>query len=105
MIDLLERQPLHLGHEEVRKSDTDAAQAAPEEEHFSAEVGIPFACADEIGRDDADDAVPEPIRRGGETDTSSANGERENFADDDPGCGAPGHAEHGDVDTDEGNHS
>lgn len=49
-------------------------------------------------------AVPEPVGGGGETDTTGADGEREDLADDDPGAGAPGGSEEGDVDADEGDH-
>ena len=49
-------------------------------------------------------AVPEPVGGGGETDTARADWEREDLADDDPGAGAPGGGEEGDIDADECDH-
>jgi hypothetical protein len=49
-------------------------------------------------------AVPEPVRRGRQTDSARADRERENLANDDPGSGAPGGGKEEDVYTDEGNH-
>jgi hypothetical protein len=46
-------------------------------------------------------AVPEPVGGGGETDTTGADGDREDLADDDPGTGTPGGGEEEDVDADE----
>lgn len=103
-VDLLERQALHLRHEEERKRDTDAAQGAPKEEDFSPQVSVSGLGADEVRGDDADDAIPEPVGSGGETDTAGADGQGEDFTDNDPGRGAPGHGEHGNVDADEGDH-
>jgi hypothetical protein len=50
-----------------------------------------------------DDGVPEPVRRGRDTDTTRTNGQRECLADDDPGGGTPGAGEEEDVDADESN--
>jgi hypothetical protein len=55
LIDLLERESLGLGHEEEGEGEGDAAEGAPEEEDFGAEVGVAGAGADEVGRDDTDD--------------------------------------------------
>ena len=38
--------------EEVSKSEGDGAERPPEEEDFSAEVGVAFVGAHEVGRDD-----------------------------------------------------
>jgi hypothetical protein len=120
-VDLLERETLGLGHEEVGEGPADAAKTAPHEEDVGAEVGVALAGADEVGGDCCDDlgqislcesgrqrgfayAVPEPIGGGGETDTTGTDGEREDLADDDPGSGAPGGSEEEDVQADEGNH-
>jgi len=62
------------------------------------------AVADEVGGDDGNDAVPEPVGRGRETDTTGADGEGEDLADEDPRSGAPGHGEDGDVQANEGDH-
>ncbi len=58
----------------------------------------------EVRSNDTDDAVPEPVGGGGETDTTGTDGEREDFTNDDPGSGTPGHGEDGDVQADESNH-
>lgn len=50
-------------------------------------------------------AVPEPVGGGGETDTASTDGQREDLADDDPRAGTPGGGEEENVDADEGDHS
>lgn len=52
-VDLLQRQALGLGHEEVRVDEAGYAERAPEEEDAGAEVG--FVGADEVGGDDGDD--------------------------------------------------
>ncbi len=103
-IHLLKRQPLHLRHEEIRKRDTNAAQRAPQEKHLRAQIRITFARADKVRSDDANNTVPEPVRRRRQPHAASADWQGEDFAHDDPGDGAPGHSEHGDVDADEGDH-
>jgi hypothetical protein len=60
LVDLLEREAPGLGHEEVGPEDAAAAQPAPDEKHFGPEVAV--AWVDHVGDDDADDAVPEPVR-------------------------------------------
>ena len=49
-------------------------------------------------------AVPQPVGGGGETDTTGADWEREDLADDNPGAGTPGGREEEDVDADESDH-
>jgi hypothetical protein len=49
------------------------------------------------------DGVPEPVRGGGETDTTGADGEREDLADKNPGTRAPGGSEEEDEDGDKCN--
>lgn len=55
-------------------------------------------------RDDGNDAVPQPVGGGRQTDTAGADLQGEDLADDDPGAGAPGGGEEEDVDADEGDH-
>ena len=57
---------------------------------------------DHVGGDDGNDGVPEPVGGGGQTDTTGADGQRENLADDDPGTGTPGGGEPKDEDGNEG---
>lgn len=61
--------------------------------------------SDKVRSDDSDDAVPEPVGSGSETNTARTDGEGEDFTDDDPGARTPGGGEGGDVQADEGNHS
>lgn len=49
-------------------------------------------------------AVPEPVGRGGQGNTTGANGQGVDLADNDPGTGAPSTGKEEDVDTDECNH-
>ncbi|KFZ18290.1 hypothetical protein V502_04170 [Pseudogymnoascus sp. VKM F-4520 (FW-2644)] len=126
LVDLLQGEALGLGDEEVGEGEGDAAEGAPHEEDLGAEVGLALLGTDEVWGDDTDDlerllvfvfwgfgrimwdgqtyAVPEPVGGGGETDTARADGQGEDLADDDPGAGAPGGGEEGDVDADEGDH-
>lgn len=104
LVDLLEGKTLGLGDEEVGEYEGNAAESAPHEEDVGAETGRVGAVGDEVGGDDTDDAVPEPVRGSGETDTTRADGEREDLADDDPGARSPGGSEDGDVQADERNH-
>jgi hypothetical protein len=55
LVDLLESEASRLRHEEVGPEDTAAAQSAPDEKHFGAEVAV--AWVDHIGDDDACDGV------------------------------------------------
>lgn len=57
LVGLLEGEPLHLWDEEVGECDGEAAEGAPEEEDFGAEVGVACVGADEVGGDDGDDLV------------------------------------------------
>lgn len=100
LINLLERQALGLGDEEVGVDEGAGAQTAPDEEDGGLEVAT--VGADHVGGDDGDDGVPEPVRGGGQTDTTRSDGEREDLADDDPGTRAPGGGEPEDEDGDEG---
>lgn len=54
-VDLFEREALGLGHEEVCEGEGEAAEGAPEEEDFGAEVGVALLGADEVWGDDCDD--------------------------------------------------
>lgn len=56
LVNLLKRQALGLGHEEVGEGDADCASGAPEEEDLRTEIG--FILVDKIRGDDGNDAVP-----------------------------------------------
>jgi hypothetical protein len=82
----------------------DAAKTAPHEEHVGSEPGAVVTVGNEVWCNDTDDAVPEPVGRSRDSDTTRADGDGEDLADDDPGTRTPGGGEDGDVQADEGNH-
>ena len=49
-------------------------------------------------------AIPEPIGRGGDTDTARSDRKREDLSNDHPRTRAPGSSEEGNVEADKGNH-
>lgn len=104
LVDLFEGETLGFGDEKEGEEEGEDAERAPHEEDLGAEVGIAGVGADEVGGDDGDDAVPEPVGSGGETNTTRSDGQREDLTDHDPGGGTPGHGESGDEEADEGNH-
>jgi hypothetical protein len=61
LVDLLKSKTLGLGDEEVGEEEGDAAKTAPHEEHVGAELGGVGTFGNEVGGDDGDDAVPEPM--------------------------------------------
>lgn len=69
-----------------------------------AQLGRVRLVGNEVGRNDTDNAIPEPVGSGRETDTAGTDGEREDLTNDDPGGGAPGGGERGNVQADESNH-
>jgi hypothetical protein len=101
LVDLLEGQTLGLGDEEPGVHEGARAQASPDEEDGGLEVAL--VGADHVRGDDSDDGVPEPVGCSGESNTTGADREREDLADDDPGTGTPGAGEEEDEDGDEGN--
>jgi len=103
-VDLLEGEALGLRNEEVGEEEGEDAEGSPHEEDLGTEVGIALVGSNEVWGDDGNDAVPEPVGGGGETDTTGTNGDRKDFTNDDPGCRTPGHGEGGDEQADEGNH-
>ena len=63
---------LGLGDEEVGVDEGGGAEGAPDEEDVRLEVA--FGLAHHVGRDDGDDAVPEPVGGGGQSDTTGTDG-------------------------------
>lgn len=55
LVDLFEGKALGLGDEEVGEGQGNAAEGAPHEEDFGAEVGIAWVGADEVWGDGGDD--------------------------------------------------
>lgn len=101
LVNLLERQTLGLGNEEVSVDEGAGAETTPDEEDGRLEVSA--VLTDHVGGDDGNDGVPEPVGGGGETDTARSDGDGEDLADDDPGTRTPGGSEPEDEDGDEGN--
>ena len=97
------KQGTNLGFwdEEVRVDQAAEAKATPDEEDLSSEVAL--VRVDHVRGDDSNDAVPEPIAGGGESDTTRPDRQGEDLTDDDPGTWTPGGGEEEDVDADEGN--
>jgi len=62
LVDLLKGKTLGLRNKEVCEEEGDAAKTAPHEEHVGAELGGVGSLGDEVGGNDTDDAVPEPVR-------------------------------------------
>jgi len=102
LVHLLQSKTLGLGDEEVGVDEGAGAERAPEEEDLGAKVAL--VSVDHVGGDDGDDAVPEPVGGGGQSDTAGTDGQRINLADYDPGAGTPGGSEEEDIDADEGDH-
>jgi hypothetical protein len=61
LVDLLEGKTLGLRDEEVSEEEGDAAKTSPHEEDVGAELGRVGSVGDEVGSDDGNDAVPEPV--------------------------------------------
>lgn len=101
LVDLLERQTLGLGNQEVGVDEGDGAETSPDEEDGGLEVTL--VGTDHVGGDDGNDGVPEPVRGGGEGNTTRADGQREDLTDEDPGTRTPGGGEEEDEDGDERN--
>jgi len=102
-VDLLERKTLGLWDEEVGIDEAENAEGTPDEEDLGTKVGL--ILGHHVRGDDGNDAVPEPVGGGGETDTTGTDGQREDLADNDPRTRTPGGGKEEDVDTDESNHS
>jgi hypothetical protein len=101
LINLLERETLGLGNEEVSVDEGACAETTPDEEDGRLEVSA--LLTDHVGGDDGNDGVREPVGGGGETDTTRSDGDGEDLADDDPGTRTPGGGEPEDEDGDESN--
>lgn len=101
LVDLLERQALGLGNEEVGVDEGSSAETTPDEE--DGRLHVSAVLADHVGGDDGNDGVPEPVGGSGETNTTGADGEREDLSDENPGTGAPCRSEEEDEDGDESN--
>ena len=101
LVDLLQRQTLGLGDQEVGVDPGSSAETTPDEE--DGRLHVATVRSDHVGGDDGNDGVPQPVGGSGETNTTGADGQRENLANDDPSTRAPGGGEEEDEDGNEGN--
>ena len=69
-VNLLERQALGLGNEEIGVDEAASAERAPDEEDARSEIGISWVGSDHVWGDDCDDTVPEPVGGSRECDTT-----------------------------------
>ena len=99
LVDLLERETLGLGDEEVGEEQAADTGGTPDEENLGTEIAL--TGVNHVGSDVTDNEVPEPVGGGGESDTLGTDREREDLADNDPSSGTPGGGETEDVDADE----
>lgn len=101
LINLLKRQTLGLGNEEVSVDEGAGAETTPDEEDGGLEVTA--VLTDHVGGDDGNDGVPEPVGGSRQTNTARSDGDGEDLADDDPGTRTPGGSEPEDEDGNESN--
>ena len=104
LVDFLQTETLGLKDEEVGKDGTSGARAGPDEENLGKQVGADLSIArgvDEVGRRVTEGKVPEPVRCCAHRESLGANGEREDFAADDPRSRTPGGSETSNVEADE----
>jgi len=98
---LLQGETLGLWDKEVGIDKGGSVEGSPDEEHLGAKVTL--VLTDHVRGNDGNDAVPQPVRGGGETDTTGSDRNGEDLANDNPCTGAPGGGKEEDVDADEGN--
>lgn len=99
-VDLLQRQTLGLGDEEVGVDEGASAKTTPHEEDARLQVAV--SLTNHVGCNDGNNGVPQPVGGGGQGDTTGTDGQGEDLANQDPGAGAPGGSEKEDEDGDEG---
>lgn len=99
-IHLFQREALGFRHEQVGVNETEGAERAPNEKHLLPQIG--GVLTHHVRGDDGNDAVPQPVRGGGEADAAGADGEREDLSNHHPSARSPGGSEEEDVDADEG---
>lgn len=83
-IDLFERQVLGLVDEKVHEDHSDEAEAAPDPENVTFQVDVLARCIFQIGSDESENKVEEPIGGGGQRHALSADLEGEHLSGDDP---------------------
>lgn len=101
LVNLFKSKTLGFGNKEVSVDNAEGAKSTPEEEDAGLHVGI-FG-TDQVGSDETDDEVPEPVGGSGKGDTTGTDGKREDFTNKNPGTGTPGGGKEEDVDGNESN--
>ncbi len=99
-INLFETQALRLRHAKIRKQQTETTGTTPDEKNLGSQIAL--VLVHDVGCDDGDDAIPEPIARRRERHAFGADGQGEELADDGPCGGAPGGCEREDIDAHKG---
>lgn len=99
-VNLLKRETLGLGNEEVRVHQAGSAETTPDKEDRGLHVTV--VSADHVRSNDGNDGVPEPVGGSGQSNTAGTNGDREDLANENPGTRTPGRGEEEDVDGDQG---
>ena len=100
-VDLFKSKTLGFGNEEVGVEDAAEAKGSPHEEDLGLQVSL--VSTDQVGSDDRNDAVPQPVGSSGKTDTTGTDGKREDFTNNNPSGGTPGGSEEEDIDGNESN--
>jgi len=98
---LFESKTLGLGNKEVGIDEAAEAKSTPEEEDAGTKVGL--TGTDQVGSDDRDNAVPQPVGSSGKSNTTGTDGKREDFSNKNPGTRTPGSGEEEDIDGNESN--
>ena len=83
-VNLLQAQTLGLGNQKIGVDEAGSAERAPDEEDAGLQIGFSRSTTDHVRGDDRDDAVPEPVRRGGKRNATSTNRQREDLANQNP---------------------
>jgi hypothetical protein len=99
-VDLLEGETLCLGDEEVGVDEGAGAKTTPDEEDGRPQVAL--ILVDHVRCDGSNDAVPEPVGGGRESDTTGADGEREDLTNENPCARTPSGSKEEDEDGNEG---
>ena len=94
-VDLFKSKTLGFGNEEVGVEDAAEAKGSPHEEDLGLQVSL--VSTDQVGSDDRNDAVPQPVGSSGKTDTTGTDGKREDFTNNNPSGGTPGGSEEEDI--------
>jgi len=103
-VDLLQGKTLGLRDEEVCVEEAHDAERSPEEENLWSEVDAAASCGSDVWGNNCDDAIPQPVGRGGKGNTAGSDWQREDFTNDNPGSWSPSGGEEEDVDADERDH-